>query len=40
MKRLLKGTGEGNAKQSKTFHPPQEEPSTLGIDINLTTTVV
>ena len=27
-------------KSLKTFHPPQEEPSTLGIEINLTTPVV
>ena len=40
MKRPLEGTGEGNAKESKTFHPPLEEPSTLEIDINLTTPVV
>ena len=40
MKRLLEGTGEGNAKKSETFHPPKVEPSTLGIDINLTTPVV
>ena len=32
MKRPLQGTGEGNAKKSKTFHPPQEEPITSGID--------
>ena len=36
-KRPLEGTGEGNAKKSKTFHPPQEEPITLGIDFNLMT---
>ena len=40
MKRPLEGTGEGNAKKSKTFHPPQEEPSTSGIEINLMTPVV
>ena len=40
MKRPLEGTGEGNAKKSKTFHPPQEELSTLGIEINLMTLVV
>ena len=40
MKRPLEGTGEGNAKKSKTFHPPQEEPRTSGIEINLTTPVV
>ena len=27
----------GNAKKSKTFHPPQEEPITLGIDFNVMT---
>ena len=40
MKRPLEGAGEGNAKKSKTFHPPQEEPSKLGIEINLTIPVV
>ena len=25
MKRPLEGTGEGNAKKSKTFHSPQQE---------------
>ena len=40
MKRPLEGTGEGKAKQSTTFPPPQEEPSTLEIAINLTTPVV
>ena len=40
MKRPLEGTGEGNVKKSKTLHPPQEEPSTLGIGINLMTPVV
>ena len=40
MKRPLEGTGEGNAKKSKTFHPPQEEPSTSIIEINLTKPVV
>ena len=40
MKRPLQGTGEGNAKKSKTFHPPQEEPNTLGIDFNVMTPVV
>ena len=39
-KKPLEGTGEGNAKKSKTFHLPQEEPSISGIDINLTTPVV
>ena len=24
-------------KKSKTFHPPQEEPITLGIDFNVMT---
>ena len=28
---------EGNAKKSKTFHPPQEEPITSGIDFNVMT---
>ena len=32
-KRPLEGTGKGNAKKSKTFHPPEEEPSTSGIEI-------
>ena len=40
MKRPLEGTGEGNAKKSKTLHLPQEEPSTSGIEINLMTPVV
>ena len=40
MKRQLQGTGEGNAKKSKKFHPSQEEPSTSGIDFNVTTPVV
>ena len=40
MKRPLQGTGEGNAKKSKAFHPPQEKPSTSGIDFNVTTPVV
>ena len=34
MKRPLEGTGEGNAKKSKTFHPLQEKPSTSRIDFN------
>ena len=37
MKRPLEGTGEGNANKSKTFHPPQEELITSGIDFNVTT---
>ena len=37
MKRPLEGTGEGNAKKSKTFYSPQEEPITLGIDFNVMT---
>ena len=40
MKRPLQDTGKRNAKKSKTFHPPQEEPSTSGIDFNVTTPVV
>ena len=31
MKRPLEGTGEGNVKKSKTLPPPDEEPSTSGI---------
>ena len=37
MKRPLEGKGEGNAKKSKTFHPPKEEPITLGINFNVMT---
>ena len=40
MKRPLEDTGEGNVKKSKTLHPPQEEPSTSGIEINLMTPIV
>ena len=39
-KRPLEGTGEGNAKKSKRFHPSLQEISTSGIEINLTTPVV
>ena len=35
MKRPIEGTGVGNAKKSKIFHPPQEEPITLVIDFNV-----
>ena len=40
MKRPLECTEEGNVKKSKTLPPPQEEPSTSGIEINLFTPVV
>ena len=39
-KRPLEGTREGNTKKSKTLPPPQEEPCTSGIKVNLTTPVV